>query len=266
MTPEEAFTDLVLIEALARHAGDMALTMREAGITVSSKPGGSPVTDADVAVDHFLRDNLLAARPGYGWLSEEIADVPERLESRRLFIVDPIDGTSAYLRGKPWFAVSVAVVVDGAPVAGVVHAPAVGETYSASIGGGARLNGQPIRTSTRTELEGAQMLGDPKLFADPRWPIPWPPMTITGRNSVAYRMALVAAGTFDAAFAPSGKSDWDIAAADLIAREAGAVCVDGEGRRFVYNRPDPRHAGLICAPQALASLILDRTRRNQSPH
>jgi myo-inositol-1(or 4)-monophosphatase len=130
MSESDALADLALIEALARHAGDMALTMREAGITVSSKPGGSPVTDADLAVDQFLHDNLLAARPDYGWLSEEIADSPQRLDRKRVFVVDPIDGTSAYLRGRPWFAVSVAVVEDGETIAGVVHAPAVGETYA----------------------------------------------------------------------------------------------------------------------------------------
>jgi myo-inositol-1(or 4)-monophosphatase len=248
--------DLELIKAAALEAGRLALEARAEGLRVWSKPGGSPVTDADLAVDTLLKLRLKGARPNYGWLSEETADDPARLQAQRLFLVDPIDGTAAYLKNKPWFTVCIAVVEAGQPVAAVVHAPELGETYEAIAGGGARLNGAPIAPSDRTELEDAAMLGDARMFADPRWPTPWPPMRIASRNSIAYRMVQVACGAFDAALALTPKNDWDLAAADLIAREAGACVGDHRGRPFVYNRPAPMQPSLLCAAPGLRELIL----------
>jgi myo-inositol-1(or 4)-monophosphatase len=260
MTSESSLhlADLDLIRAAALEAGRLALEARAEGLKVWSKPGGSPVTDADLAVDTLLRLRLKAARPNYGWLSEETADDQARLDVRRLFVVDPIDGTVAYIKHRPWFTVCVAVVEDGRPTAAVVHAPELGETYEATLGGGARLNGAPIAASDRTELEGAAMVGDPNMFADPRWPRPWPPMRVERRNSIAYRMALVASGAFDAALALTPKNDWDLAAADLIASEAGAFVADHHGRPFVYNRPRPEQRSLLCAAPGLGELILQR--------
>jgi myo-inositol-1(or 4)-monophosphatase len=254
--PSQHDADLDLIRAAALEAGRLALETRAEGLKIWSKPGGSPVTDADLAVDTLLKLRLKDARPNYGWLSEETADDPARLDRRRLFLVDPIDGTAAYIRGKPWFTVCIAVVEDGQPVAAVVHAPELGETYEAVAGGGARLNGVPIGPSDRTELEGAAVLGDSRLFADPRWPWPWPPMRVESRNSIAYRMVLVASGAFDLALALTPKHDWDMAAADLIAREAGAFVGDHLGRSFVYNRPAPMQRSLLCVAPGLRELIL----------
>ena len=255
MNPE---ADLDLIRAAALEAGRLALESRAEGLKIWSKPGGSPVTDADLAVDTLLKLRLRAARPNYGWLSEETVDDAARLGLRRLFVVDPIDGTAAYIRNKPWFTVCVAVVEDGRPTAAVVHAPELGETYEATAGGGAWLNGAPIAPSTRTELEDAAVLGDARMFSDPRWPRPWPPMRVEARNSIAYRMALVASGAFDAALALTPKNDWDLAAADLIATEAGALVTDLHGRPFVYNKPAPQQRSLLCAAPGLGELILQR--------
>ncbi len=252
--------DLALVVAAAHEAGRLAMATRHKGLDVWTKMGGSPVTDADMAVDALLKDQLLTARPDYGWLSEETADSPARLERSRLFIVDPIDGTRAFVRGHPWFTVCIAVVQDGRPVAGVVHAPALDETYTAIEGQGAWLNGEPIRPSRVDRVEDCAMLADPRLFAVHQWPKPWPPMRFASRNSIAYRVALVAAGAFDATLSMSPKSEWDLAAADLIAREAGALCTDPAGERFVYNQPNPIVPGLVCAGPGLHSLILDRTR------
>ncbi len=210
--------DLELIREAALEAGRLALEARAQGLKIWSKPGGSPVTDADIAVDTLLKLRLLSARPNYGWLSEETADDPARLEIARLFVVDPIDGTAAYLKNKPWFTVCIAVVEDGRPRAAVVYAPELDEMYEATVGGGARLNGRPIHPSACTELDGCAMLGDARMFADPRWPELWPSMHIEARNSIAYRVVQVACGAFDAALALSSKNDWDLAAADLIAR------------------------------------------------
>jgi myo-inositol-1(or 4)-monophosphatase len=251
-------TDLDLILDAAREAGALAVSAREKGLKVWSKDGGSPVTDADLAVDALLKAKLTGARPSYGWLSEETADDPSRLATKRQFVVDPIDGTAAYLKGKPWFSVSIAVVENGRPIAGVVLAPALDETYAATLGGGATLNGEPIAPSVTFELEDSAMLGDAKMFAYSGWPTPWPVMRVESRNSIAYRLCLVASGDFDAAIALSPKNEWDLAAGDLICNEAGAVVTDHKGRGFTYNRPNPLLPSLVCANRALAPLILSR--------
>lgn len=252
--------DLDLLRDAARDAGALALRRREAGLRIEIKPGGSPVTDADLAVDKCLLERLTTARPDHGWLSEETADTPERLSRRRLIIADPIDGTVAYMKGRPWWSVALAVVEDGRPVAAVIHAPDLGETYEALEGGGAYLNGRPIQASGAAELEDAAILAGAHLLEGPQWPEPWPPMQVQNRNSLAYRMALVAGGTFDAALALTPKWDWDVAAGALIAAEAGARVSDHHGRPWLFNRPDPRQASLVCAAAALHPLIIERCR------
>jgi myo-inositol-1(or 4)-monophosphatase len=218
-------------------------------------------------VDTLLKLRLLTARPNYGWLSEETVDDLARLSIPRLFLVDPIDGTAAYLKGKPWFTVCIAVVLDGQPICAVVYAPELDEMYEATVGGGAFLNGAAIRPSNATEIEGSAMLGDARMFADPRWPQPWPQdMRIAARNSIAYRVVQVACGAFDAALALTPKNDWDLAAADLIARESGARIGDHTGRPFVYNRPAPMQRSLLCAAPGLHRLILQRVSHIDPPN
>ena len=252
--------DLQLIEAAAREAGALALDYRRQGkVKVWGKPGGSPVTNADIAVDKLLTETLRAARPDYGWLSEETADDSSRLKARRAFVVDPIDGTLAYMKDRPHWAVSIAVVEDGQPIAGVLHAAAHGETFVAEAGQGARLNGQPIQVSDRARLDGAALLADARYLRRPDWPEPWPEdLRIETRNSVAYRMALVACSGFDAVVALSSKCDWDLAASDLIVREAGGLATDHRGRRFAYNQASVEKPSLVCAGPALHALILQR--------
>ena len=250
--------DLDLIEEAACEVGDLAVQLRDEGLQIWSKEGGTPVTNADLRVDQLLRERLGAARPDYGWLSEETADDAARLKQRRLFVVDPIDGTVAYMKGRPWWSVSIAVVEDGRPIAGVVHAPSLDETYTAEKGLGAALNGKPIRASDTTDIEDCAMLGDAQMFLHPDWPRKWPSMKVETRNSIAYRMCLVASGAFDAAIALSAKNEWDLAAADLICGEAGALATDHLGRAFVYNDPNPRAPSLICAAPALHPLLVER--------
>jgi myo-inositol-1(or 4)-monophosphatase len=252
-------TDLELIADAAEEAGALALKLLNSGLNIEKKPDGTPVTDADLAVDALLKRRLREARPDYAWLSEETADNTERLSARRLFIVDPIDGTRAYMRGKPWWAVCIAVVDEHQPVAGVIYAGALQERYDAVLGGGAHLNGAPIHPSKTTALDGARMLGDEKMFAHPAWRTPWPPMTIASRNAVAYRIASVASGAFDAAVALSAKMEWDVAAAALIAQEAGAAISDHKGEAYVFNTPRARVKSVICATSPLYPLILERT-------
>lgn len=251
--------DLALIREAVLAAGALALSEREQGLKVWSKSGGSPVTSADMAVDALLKSILLKARPDYGWLSEETPDTPDRLSCRRLFIVDPIDGTVAFMKGKPWWCIPIAVIENDRPVAAVIHAPALNETFEATLGGGARLNGEAISASDTDSLDDASLLADARMIEGPQWLEPWPAMRFEKRNAIAYRMALVAAGAFDAAIALSPKWDWDIAAGALIAQEAGAKVTDHHGRSWHFNRPDPRQASLVCAAPALHPLIVRRT-------
>lgn len=252
--------DLELIRQAAIDAGALALAEREAGLKIEAKPGGSPVTSGDLKVDAMLRDRLLNARPDYGWLSEETADSTARLEKRRIFVVDPIDGTIAYMKRKPWWCVPIAVIEDGQVVAAAIHAPVMNETYEATRGGGAKRDGEAITASDIDTLEDASFLGDARLIEGPHWAEPWPPVRFEKRNALAYRMALVAAGAFDAAIALTPKWDWDVAAGSLIAEEAGAVVSDHHGRPWRFNRPDPRQASLVCAAPALHPQIVRRCR------
>ncbi len=253
-------SDLALLEAAARAAGRLMLDMRAAGLHVRRKADASPVTDADLACDALLQRELTVARPGYGWLSEETTDNPARLSRERVFVVDPIDGTTAFIRGRPWFAVSLAVVEAGRPVAGVVFAPELDELYAAQVGGGAWMNGARVQPTGRDELAGCSVVGDPGQFpADA-----WPGISVTRRNALAYRMALVAAGRFDAAISVTPKREWDIAAGAVIAAEAGAAVTDREGAALVFNSADARTPGLVCCTPALLALILQRTAARQT--
>lgn len=250
--------DLTLLLDAAHEAGALALKARERGLDIQSKAGGSPVTDADLAVDALLQDRLKSARSDYGWLSEESPDDPARLEKKRLFVVDPIDGTVAFIKDRPWWTVALAVVEDGEPIAAVVHAPALGETFSAVRGQGARLNGRPIHASDVERLEDASMLADAALLERPIWEEPWPAMRLERRNSIAYRMALVGAGAFDAAIALGPRWDWDVAAGGLIATEGGAAVSDHGGRPHRFNRRTPQQSSLVCAAPGLHPLIIAR--------
>jgi myo-inositol-1(or 4)-monophosphatase len=251
-------SDLDLIREAAIAAGERAQIVRRKGLTTVVKADGTPVTNADLEVDFLLKEILTAARPDYGWLSEETADDPARLGRERLFVVDPIDGTRSYLRDRPWWTVSIAVVELGRPTVGVVVAPDPAEIYQATAGQGATRNGEAIAPSGTDRLEGCAMLGDKAMLENPGWRTPWPPMRIESRNSIAYRMCLVAAGDFDAALALSSKSEWDLAAADLIATEAGCLVTTHKGEPLAYNRVVPASPSLVCATPGLQPLILRR--------
>ncbi|WP_298428737.1 3'(2'),5'-bisphosphate nucleotidase CysQ [Rhodoblastus sp.] len=247
------------IEAIVREAGAIALEFfrhdAPTSARVSHKTCGSPVTEADLRVDRFLHDQLYALAPEIGWLSEESADSSERLEKEALFVVDPIDGTRGFAAGDPCFAVCVALVVGGRPVIGVVRAPALDETFVATAGGGARRNGVDIRVSDRRDLSGARISAPESMAADlrrsglsftqqPRLP------------SLAMRLLRVANGDFDGALSRANAYDWDIAAADLILREAGGALTDFSGRAPLYNRAEPKHPALAAGPPGLQADLI----------
>jgi myo-inositol-1(or 4)-monophosphatase len=265
--PAPDTADLLLLTEAVRQAGDIARSYFGGTYRSWDKSKGQPVTDADLAVDRYLRDTLMAARPAYGWLSEESAEDTARRSARRTFVVDPIDGTVAFLRGKPHFTISVAVVEDGRPVAAAVLNPVLDESFAAAKGAGATLNGAAIAAGRRTTLAGCRMLAPKSLFEHHIWSEPpnrpWPAMQIDQRNSIAYRLALIAADRFDAMIALSAKHDWDMAAADLILHEAGGLLTDHKGNILRYNGPQsiqrslagsggPLHGALLAQLQHLS--------------
>ncbi|HWA91975.1 MAG TPA: 3'(2'),5'-bisphosphate nucleotidase CysQ [Rhizomicrobium sp.] len=266
--PDRA-ADLQLLEATAREAGAIARKFYGGSFKRWSKAQGSPVTEADLAVDKFLSERLRAARPEYGWLSEETEDDRERLARDTVFIVDPIDGTVAFLKNKPHFTICAAVVHEGRPVAGVVYNPIAEECFAASLGNGATMNGAAIRASERAELEGCRMLADRAMLAHAAWNdppnIPWPAMEIETRSSIAYRLALVANGSFDAMLALSAKRDWDLAAADIVVTEAGGRVTTHDGATLAYNTPEAMPPSVVAAGPTLHPRLLDRTAHLKLP-
>ncbi|HEX7775266.1 MAG TPA: 3'(2'),5'-bisphosphate nucleotidase CysQ [Parvibaculum sp.] len=250
--------DRELMFSAVREGGEIALNFYQTKLKTWMKSGDDIVTEADIAVNDLLHKRLALARPDYGWLSEETEDDVERLTRSRVWVVDPIDGTRAFAKGKPHFVLSVALVEDGRPVLGVLFNPATGEFFEAETGLGARLNGAPIRVSDRAEIAGARMAAFGPMFKHPAWPEAWPEMEIIERNSVAYRIALVACGAADAALALNTKNDWDLAAADLIVIEAGGRMTSHDGNTLIYNRELPRHRSLLAAGPSLYDAIFAR--------
>jgi len=248
--------DLKLLEAAVREAGHIARKFYGGDYKRWNKEGGSPVTEADLAVNKYLCDCLTSARPSYGWLSEENADDPARLDRREVFIIDPIDGTIAFLKNRPHFTICAAVVADGRPYCGVVYNPISEELYAARTGAGAHRNGAAIHVSSRETVEGCALLGDRSQFLQP----PWPPMHVQNRNSVAYRLVLVADGSADASVSLTAKRDWDLAAADIILHEAGGLLTDVSGAALIYNRPVTLQTSLVAANPGLHTQIIKLLR------
>ncbi len=259
MPAPDALADLALLEDAARAAGAIAMQYWKAAPRAWEKPDGAgPVSEADLAVDRHLRDHLRRARPDYGWLSEESADDPARLEARRCFIVDPIDGTRAFLAGKPDFAVALAVVERGEPLAGVVLLPARGWAYAATRGGVARMNERPIRCASTAGVDGATVLANAASLDVGRWPGGAPQVARVFRPSLAWRLCLVAEGAFDAALSLGDTWEWDIAAGALVAQAAGVTVTDRAGVPLRFNRARPRMPGLLAAPGPLHRALLAR--------
>jgi myo-inositol-1(or 4)-monophosphatase len=247
--------DLDLLKTAAMEAGELAMSYYRRNPNSWAKAGGSLVTEADMAVDAFLRQELLAARPRYGWLSEETADDPRRCAERTIFVVDPIDGTRGFLAGDDRWCVSVALVHDGRPAAAVLNAPARKELMTATAGGGAWMQGRRLAVSSAPALAGARLAG-------PRGWLKTAAIRDTGADleehvpSLAYRFASVGAGRFDAAFASPRANDWDIAACDLLVHEAGGEFIGLDGRAPRYNGEIPRHGVLVAANRSLLDALV----------
>jgi myo-inositol-1(or 4)-monophosphatase len=255
----EADRDL-LIEA-AREAGAVALSHHRRDPRAWEKGGGAgPVSEADLAANRTLAERLRGARPDYGWLSEETPDDCERLSRARTLIVDPIDGTRAFLRGEAGWCVALAVAERGRVIAAAAFFPVSGKLYAAAAGAGATKDGGPLAPSRRESLEGALALtGGPQLRAE-HWPGGPPPMRRAYRASLIHRILQASDGEADAAFTFRDVWEWDAAAGALIAAEAGCIATDGVGAPLAFNSPTRRHPGLIVAPPALHAALLARRR------
>ncbi|MGH1355852.1 MAG: inositol monophosphatase family protein [Thalassovita sp.] len=253
-------TDLELLTEAAKEAGRIAT--RFSGKTAKSwdKPDDlGPVTEADLAVNDMLLRELGAARPDYGWLSEESEDNDTRLGQEKVFIIDPIDGTRSFIAGADTWAHSLAIAENGVVTAAAVYLPLKDKLYTAAAGRGAFLNGAPIRASERSDLSGATMIAAKPNFHPTNWRGQnVPDVKRAYRPSLAYRLSLVAEGRFDAMLTLRDSWEWDIAAGDLILREAGAITSDKRGDTLRFNNPFPQVKGVLAAAPALHADLAGR--------
>ena len=229
-----------------RRAGKIVLQIRKDGFRTEHKYNEDPLTTADLEANRILKEYLTEKFPDYGWLSEETCDRPERLAKRHVWIVDPIDGTKELVNGIPEFAISVALVQDDHPVVAAVHNPATGELFAAVRGQGFRPNGEinpgryrtgnrPVILASRTEVAKGRF----KSFDGHA--------EIQAVGSIAYKLALLAAGRADATVSLEPKNEWDIAAGVLLVEESGGTVTDIDGMPFIFNRPNTLVNGVVAA-------------------
>jgi myo-inositol-1(or 4)-monophosphatase len=242
------------VSRITAEAGRIAAARCGSAFRRWEKVPGHPVCDIDLEVDSFLHENLRPLDPEAGWLSEETLDVSDRYECRRVWIVDPIDGTRDYLRGRPGWCVSVALVEDRVPILGVLDAPARNEHWAAARGKGARRNGCRIEVSGRTALPGARVPADqlPSVDSDL--------VAVAKPNSIALRVAMVASGEADLVATLRWGFEWDLAAAALIAEEAGAIVTGALGQPLAFNTASGEAFGVLVSTPAIHAAAAERLR------
>lgn len=234
--------DVILSEAARIAMGEFPGAGNET--TAWRKEDNTPVSAADLAVNRYLAESLGNLLPSAGWLSEETADNPERMKGGLLWLIDPIDGTRDFLRGRTGWAISVALISNGRPLIARLVAPARGELWAAEAGRGARRNGIALSASRRDRFVGARVPADQTAKLEPL-------VNVDKPNSIALRIALVASGEADIAASTRLGYEWDIGAAALIAREAGATVTDAMGEPLAFNKRDPRALGVLAAAPAI---------------
>ena len=237
---------------VAAEAGALAMRRWRTGFRRWEKAPGHPVCDVDLEVDALLRKRLTALDAQAGWLSEETVDNADRLSRRRVWVVDPIDGTRDYLRGREGWAVSIALVEEGRPVIALLDCPPRAAVFRAEAGQGASLNGAPIHAAVRTELAGARVPTEALPKADRDLTMVYRP------NSIALRIAMVACGEADLVATLRWGHEWDIAAAALIAREAGAEVSDALGRPLAFNTKSAEAFGVLATARGLHHAAVER--------
>ncbi|WP_242416757.1 3'(2'),5'-bisphosphate nucleotidase CysQ [Sphingomonas panni] len=242
------------VTAIAGEAAALALASWRGDFQTWEKAPGNPVCEIDLSVDRLLRERLSALLPEAGWLSEETADDAIRLARRQVWIVDPIDGTRDYIRGRDGWAVSVALIEDGQPVIGVLDAPVRRQRWTAAAGQGARMNGARLAVSPRVDFAGSRTPVDALPKADRDL------LMVAKPNSIALRMAMVASGEADFLATLRWGNEWDVAASILIAREAGATVTDAIGRKLRFNQPRPQFFGVMAAAPGIHGAAVERLR------
>ena len=255
-------SDLQLLIDAAKASGDIARKFFKASPEVWNKDDNAgPVTEADLAIDKMLKAELLRSRPTYGWLSEETEDTAERLNHKRVFIIDPIDGTRAFIAGEKTFSHSLAISENGVVVAAAVYVPMMDLMFAASATKASTVNGDAISVTSKPQLTGATVLGTKPNFDDKHWIGGLPPVTRKFRPSLAYRLCLVAQGRYDAMITLRDCWEWDIAAGDLIVRKAGGFATERTAGPLKYNRPHPKTKGCLAAGPELHSLLHERLKQ-----
>ncbi|WP_243450906.1 3'(2'),5'-bisphosphate nucleotidase CysQ [Sphingosinicella sp. CPCC 101087] len=242
------------VARIAAEAGRIAAGRCGTDYATWEKVPGHPVCDVDLEVDAFLRERLGALDPEAGWLSEETLDLSDRIERRRLWVIDPIDGTRDYLRGRPGWCVSVALVEDRVPVLGVLSAPLRDELWTASRGQGSWRNGEKLRVSPRQTLAGARVPADQLPEADRDL------VAVERPNSIALRIALVGSGEADLVATLRWGFEWDIAAAALIAEEAGATVTGVLGQPLAFNTASGEAFGVLASTPGIHQAAVERLR------
>ena len=251
-------SDLTLAIEVTSAAAVLALRHFHTKSEWWEKSPGNPVGIADLEVDAYLKAALLGARPNDGWLSEETADTDARLTKRRVWVVDPIDGTRDFIRGRTGWAVSVALVVEGIVTVAALAAPAREQLFTAALGQGATCNGLALCMADLLTLDGVRLPMDAANLSAPFWPSPWPGEVVEKPNSLALRMAKLASAEADAWLEGRTIAEWDVAASALILTEAGGVVTDRHGAPLAFNKPAPVFHGIAAAGAAIHTEVLAR--------
>jgi myo-inositol-1(or 4)-monophosphatase len=227
-------------EILRRH-------YRDRGFTIDQKGKDNPVTTADFEADHKLKELLHGGFPHYGWLSEETVDNNQRLDRERVWIVDPLDGTKEFIKGIPEFVVAIALAEHGVPILGVTYNPIQDELFSCARGAGVTLNGQSVRVTDRATLINATVLASRSETSRGEWKAYEGQIKIDPIGSVAYKLALVAAGRADATFTLTPKSEWDVASGIALIVEAGGRVTELDGSTIRFNQASVKLTGFVAS-------------------
>ncbi|MFP6717749.1 MAG: 3'(2'),5'-bisphosphate nucleotidase CysQ [Alphaproteobacteria bacterium] len=253
-------SDLAVALDAARAGGIVAKSFFRGDFEVREKKPGDPVSDADIAVNQEIISIIRTSRPQDIIISEELPLPPQRINARRAWIIDPIDGTKSFIDGIAEFAISIALVCDQEPIAAAVYNPITDQLFDAVKGGGTRLNGENATTSETAALP-AVVLGTSKTeLRQQLWSHLFPEVTLKQVDAIAYKLALVATGELDAVIALRPKSDWDIAAGDLLVREAGGLMTDAGGTPHRYNEEDILHPNLVASGTLIHPTLLERLK------
>ncbi|MGA9725482.1 MAG: 3'(2'),5'-bisphosphate nucleotidase CysQ [Candidatus Binatus sp.] len=257
MEENDLTRELALAKKAARAAGEILRGhWHRGGYKIAAKSPGNPVTEADLQADRAIKTLLRDPFPAYGWLSEETADNDDRLKCRRVWIVDPLDGTKEFITGVPEFAVAIALIEDGVPVLGVTYNPIKREMYWSARGVGCHLNTRRVRVTRTRILERATVLASRSETARGEWQVFHGMLKVSPTGSVAYKLALVAAGKGDATFTRSPKSEWDIASGAALVVEAGGTITDIKGRAIRFNQRNVKLEGLVADNTILHAALM----------